>query len=108
MSKRLSQSDRLRQYNRWRRGEDSIPYPDPKELGELIDGVADRLEVLEQEHEALHKAMKIAAENLEDTAHLVATGVAKDKVLRSLAIKIKHAEAALKLGAGGTAIRSQK
>ena len=53
MSKRLSQADRLRQYNRWRRGEDSIPYPDPKEIGELIDGVADRLEVLEREREAL-------------------------------------------------------
>ena len=45
--------ERLRQYNRWRRGED---WPDddgpcPKELGELIDSAADRLEVLEREHQ---------------------------------------------------------
>ena len=53
MSKRLSQADRLRQYNRWRRGDDSIPQPDPRELGELLDCVVDRLEVLERGRDAL-------------------------------------------------------
>ena len=51
----MEQHERLRQYNRWRRGvEDWAPDergPDPKELGELIDGAADRLEVLEREHQ---------------------------------------------------------
>lgn len=51
----MEQHERLRQYNRWRRGEEDWPSddrgPDPKELGELIDGVADRLEVLEREHQ---------------------------------------------------------
>lgn len=51
----MEQHERLRQYNRWRRGEEDWAAdergPDPKELGELIDGVADRLEVLEREHQ---------------------------------------------------------
>lgn len=51
----MEQHERLRQYNRWRRGEEDWQPddrgPDPKELGELIDGVADRLEVLEREHQ---------------------------------------------------------
>lgn len=44
------QWERLRRYNRWRRGDKRLKAPDPKALGELIDGVADRLEVLEREH----------------------------------------------------------
>jgi hypothetical protein len=66
VSKRLSQADQLRQYNHWRRGEDSIPYPDPKELGELLDCVADRLEVLEREHEALKLGAGGTANHSED------------------------------------------
>lgn len=46
----MEQCERLRRYNRWRRGDNRMKQPDPKELGELIDGVADRLEVLEREH----------------------------------------------------------
>jgi hypothetical protein len=41
-------SARLRKYNEWRRGADG-PQPNPKEVGELIDSAADRLEVLERE-----------------------------------------------------------
>lgn len=48
--------ERLRKYNRWRRGEedwtDDERGPDPKELAELIDEAADRLEVLERESAA--------------------------------------------------------
>lgn len=47
----MEQHERLRQYNRWRRGDETIPMPCPQELGELIDGVADRIEVLEREHQ---------------------------------------------------------
>lgn len=43
-------SDRLRRYNRWRRGDARIKLPNPTALGELIDSAADRLEVLEREH----------------------------------------------------------
>lgn len=46
----MEQCERLRRYNRWRRGDRRLKQPDPKALGELIDGVADRLEVLEREH----------------------------------------------------------
>lgn len=46
----MEQCERLRRYNRWRRGDKRLKAPDPKALGELIDGVADRLEVLEREH----------------------------------------------------------
>ncbi len=46
----MEQCERLRRYNRWRRGDNRLKQPDPKALGELIDGVADRLEVLEREH----------------------------------------------------------
>ncbi len=45
---------------------------------------------------ALCAALEIALENLEDTAHLIEIDVGKDKVLRSLAIKAKHAADALK------------
>lgn len=67
----MDQCERLRQYNRWRRGEedwaDDERGPDPKELGELLDRVADRLEVLEQWHlerrrrETLEDAVKTSA-----------------------------------------------
>lgn len=69
-----TQVERLRQYNRWRRGDDNLPQPDPKELGELLDGVADRLEVLEREHQEFferwhgerrkREALQCAVENL--------------------------------------------
>ena len=41
---------RLRRYNRWRRGDMRMKQPDPTEVGELIEGAADRLEVLEREN----------------------------------------------------------
>ena len=46
----MTLSDRLRRYNRWRRGDARIKQPDATALGELIDAAADRLEVLEREH----------------------------------------------------------
>lgn len=44
-------SDQLRTYNRWRRGCEITPQPNPTELGELIESAASRLEVLEEEHQ---------------------------------------------------------
>jgi hypothetical protein len=46
----ISQSQQLRKYNRWRRGDERIKQPSPQHIGELLDSVADRLEVLEREH----------------------------------------------------------
>ena len=45
----MTYSERLRQYNRWRRGDERELHPDPRELGELIDSAADQLEILEGE-----------------------------------------------------------
>lgn len=57
----MEQCERLRKYNRWRRGDERIKMPDPKELGKLIDDVACRLEVLEREHsEERRKREKLA------------------------------------------------
>ncbi len=43
-------SERLREFNAWRRGVDETqPMPNPADIGELIDTAADRLEVLERE-----------------------------------------------------------
>jgi hypothetical protein len=47
----MTQSDQLRIYNRWRRGDKRLKAPNPIKLGDLIDDVADRLEVLEREHQ---------------------------------------------------------
>lgn len=49
-NKPMHLSEQLRQYNKWRRGDDRVKAPCPKELGELIDSAADRLDVLEHEH----------------------------------------------------------
>ena len=40
--------DYLRQYNKWRRGDDSIDQPDPKVLGEQIDAAICQLESIEK------------------------------------------------------------
>lgn len=37
----------LRMYNKWRRGDDSINQPDPKELGEYIEKACNELEEVE-------------------------------------------------------------
>lgn len=47
----MTQAERLRRYNRWRRGDKRFKQPDPTAVGVLIDGAADRLEVLEREHQ---------------------------------------------------------
>lgn len=59
MSETITQSERLRQFNRWRRGEEDIPQPDPKELGELLDSVADRLEALESLRDATDRCYRM-------------------------------------------------
>jgi hypothetical protein len=43
----MQQHEQLRQFNRWRRGEDDSPQPNATEIGKLLDSVADRLEAME-------------------------------------------------------------
>ena len=54
----MTYSERLRKYNRWRRGDERELHPDPRELGELIDSVADQLEILEGERAELFRLWK--------------------------------------------------
>ena len=37
----------LRQFNKWRRGDEDIPQPDPREIGEVIDAAVEMIERLE-------------------------------------------------------------
>jgi hypothetical protein len=41
----------LREFNRWRRGNETLEQPHPKDIGVMIDEAADRLEQLERELE---------------------------------------------------------
>ena len=34
----------LRQFNAWRRGDEDIPQPDPREIGEAIDAAVEMIE----------------------------------------------------------------
>ena len=47
---------KLRAFNEWRRGDEDIPQPDPRVIGEAIDAAVemiDRLEAAEKERDAL-------------------------------------------------------
>ena len=37
----------LRQFNEWRRGDEDVPQPDPREIGEAIDAAVEMIERLE-------------------------------------------------------------
>ena len=46
----------LRRFNAWRRGDEDIPQPDPREIGEVIDAAVEmieRLEAAEKERDAM-------------------------------------------------------
>jgi hypothetical protein len=68
--------ERLREFNKWRRGETDDPQPCPKEIGELLDSAADRLEVLERESQhhfeqwhrekRLRQALEMTLEDIKD------------------------------------------
>jgi hypothetical protein len=45
----------LQRYNQWRRGDESIEQPDPKEIGIAIDDAIKCIEQLDILAEALHK-----------------------------------------------------
>ena len=38
----------LRQFNEWRRGDDDIPHPDPREIGKAIDAAVEMIERMER------------------------------------------------------------
>lgn len=56
----------LRDFNRWRRGDDSIPQPQPGKASQMIDAACDQIEMLEREVESLRQSKgrdKLAASN---------------------------------------------
>lgn len=77
MSKTIS--DRLREFNAWRRGAET-EQPNPADIGNLLDTAADRLDVLEREsrehyekwhaerrrREELEQLVELAAEDVSD------------------------------------------
>lgn len=38
----------LRQFNAWRRGDEDIPHPDPREIGAAIDAAVEMIERMEK------------------------------------------------------------
>ena len=57
----------LRQFNEWRKGDEDIPQPDPREIGEAIDAAVEMIERGEQETAALRAKIE-AAEQQEPVA----------------------------------------
>ena len=56
---------RLREYNRWRRGDEKIAQPDPGKIGRLLDTVCEMVGQLERErNEAREKYTALATENM--------------------------------------------
>lgn len=84
----MEQCERLRQYNRWRRGEedwaDDERGPDPKEIGELLDGVADRLEVLEREHQKFFEQWHLERRRRETLEDAVKPLVSETRLLLNM------------------------
>ena len=55
--------DTLRNFNAWRRGDDSIPQPDPKAIGEAIDHLLAAYPAIERERDVWrHEAELLRAE----------------------------------------------
>lgn len=106
----MQQHEQLRKYNRWRRGDKRLKMPDPKELGELIDGVADRLEVLEREHSEFFERWHDERRKREKLAHdvercyrmLLSEPDTKGALFKAENI-LREALAEQKVGAGKTA-----
>ena len=43
----------LRQFNEWRRGDEDLPQPDPREIGEAIDAAVEMIERMDEALESL-------------------------------------------------------
>jgi hypothetical protein len=57
---------RLREFSRWRRGDETLEQPNPADIGATIDEAADRLEELERELAAERALADRLAASLED------------------------------------------
>ena len=59
----------LRQFNEWRRGDEDIPQPDPREIGEAIDAAVEMIERLEQIEAAAQNLMKMKGRHNTEIAY---------------------------------------
>lgn len=50
--------ENLRKYNLWRRGDESIKQPDPKDIGIWIDEICEIAEKLERERDEAREALR--------------------------------------------------
>jgi len=64
----------LRLFNRWRRGDDEIPQPDPKLVGQAIDDACDALTALKAERDEARLALEHMLEGREHEGAWVAGG----------------------------------
>ncbi|HML83331.1 MAG TPA: hypothetical protein PKE37_16375 [Thiomonas arsenitoxydans] len=72
---------KLRAFNEWRRSDEDIPQPDPREIGEAIDAAVDMIERLEAaESEAIEQA-RLNGMGSEREAALMAKLEAAEKAL---------------------------
>ncbi len=56
----------LRQFNAWRRGDESIPQPDPTTIGVAIDDAIKCIEAFERLNESLAKNKRLFTNSLAD------------------------------------------
>jgi hypothetical protein len=58
----------LREFNRWRRGDETLEQPHPARIGAMLDAAADRLEELEEQLSAERALADKLASALADSA----------------------------------------
>ena len=51
---------KLRAFNEWRRGDEDIPQPDPREIGKAIDAAVEMLDRMEKMQAALRRHHEMA------------------------------------------------
>ena len=59
----------LRQFNEWRRGNEDIPQPDPREIGAAIDAAVEMIERLEQIEAAAQNLVKMKGRHNTEIAY---------------------------------------
>lgn len=75
----------VRMFNRWRRGENIEP-PEPKRIGEALDGLCDYAESLERE---LNDVRKLLADESRDSLEIANKLFSTSKLCRKLGLRLQ-------------------
>ena len=59
----------LRQFNEWRRGDEDIPQPDPREIGEAIDAAIEMIGRMERIESAAQNLVKMKGRHNTEIAY---------------------------------------